>query len=193
MPRCLADGMTCAANASLISTRSMSSIVRFARFSAWRDASIGPRPMISGFSARHARRDDARQRLDAELLGLGVAHHDHRGRAVVERARVARGDRTVGPEHRLQRRELLDGRAGARAVVLRHDRAVGRGDRRDLPLEEPVLLVLDRELLRPRARTRPSPRASRLRPRPRSPRSRPSRCTRRADPVGGVHLPWPPS
>ena len=31
-------------------------------------------------------------------------------------------------------------RAGARAVVLRHDRAVGERDRRDLALEEPVLL-----------------------------------------------------
>ncbi len=31
--------------------------------SAWRHASIGPRPMISGLSARHAARDDARERL----------------------------------------------------------------------------------------------------------------------------------
>ena len=51
MPRCLADGITCAANASLISTKSIWSMVMPARFSAWRDASIGPRPMISGFSA----------------------------------------------------------------------------------------------------------------------------------------------
>ena len=115
MSRCLADGMTCAANASLISTRSMSSIVSPARSSAMRDAPIGPRPMISGFSAGDAARHDARERRDAELLGPGVAHHDDRGRAVVQRARVARGDRAVGPEHRLELRELLDGRAVARA------------------------------------------------------------------------------
>ena len=36
MPSCLADGITCAANASLISTRSMSSIVMPARVSACR-------------------------------------------------------------------------------------------------------------------------------------------------------------
>ena len=43
--------MTCAANASLISTRSTSSMVMPARASACRDASTGPRPMISGDSA----------------------------------------------------------------------------------------------------------------------------------------------
>src|SRR5512135_3559260 len=42
--------MTWAANASLISTRSMSSMVIPARLSAWREASTGPRPMISGES-----------------------------------------------------------------------------------------------------------------------------------------------
>jgi hypothetical protein len=43
--------MTCAANASLISTMSMSSMFILARFSACFDASIGPRPMSSGSSA----------------------------------------------------------------------------------------------------------------------------------------------
>src|SRR6202167_3970271 len=43
--------MTCAANASLISTRSMSEIAIPARRSACLDASTGPRPMISGDSA----------------------------------------------------------------------------------------------------------------------------------------------
>ena len=46
-----ADGMTCAANASLISKMSMSSMVILARLSACLDASIGPRPMNSGSSA----------------------------------------------------------------------------------------------------------------------------------------------
>ena len=40
--------MTCAANASLISTRSMSSMVLPARLRACLEASTGPRPMISG-------------------------------------------------------------------------------------------------------------------------------------------------
>ena len=39
---------------------------------------------------------------------------------------------------------------GARAVVLRHDVAVGQCHRRDLPLEEPVLLRGDGALLRTR-------------------------------------------
>ena len=43
--------MTWAANASLISTRSMSPIAIPARPRAWREAATGPRPMISGDSA----------------------------------------------------------------------------------------------------------------------------------------------
>src|SRR6266702_3718176 len=46
-----ADGMTCAANASLISTMSMSSMFILARLRACLDAPIGPRPMNSGSSA----------------------------------------------------------------------------------------------------------------------------------------------
>ena len=51
MPSSSAEGITWAANASLISTMSMSSIVMPARASAALQASIGPSPMISGFSA----------------------------------------------------------------------------------------------------------------------------------------------
>ncbi len=50
MPRWRAEGITWAAKASLISTRSMSSIVMPARLRVWRMASTGPRPMISGLS-----------------------------------------------------------------------------------------------------------------------------------------------
>ena len=71
-----------------------------------------------------------------------------RGGAVVERAGVAGGDLAVGAEHRLQLGELLDGGAGAGAVVLGHDGAVGEGDRRDLAVEEPTLLGGDGPLLR---------------------------------------------
>src|SRR5581483_6424713 len=85
-----------------------------------------------------------------ELARLRVAHDDDSRRTVVQRAAVARSDLTVRPECGLQRRELLDRRTGARAVVLAHDRAVGRGDRRDLAVEEAVFLRRDRALLRQR-------------------------------------------
>ena len=81
-------------------------------------------------------------------LGLGVAHDDDGGGAVVERAGVAGGDRAVGAEHRLELGQLLDGGAGAGAVVLRDDGAVGEGDRGDLPVEEAALLGGDGPLLR---------------------------------------------
>ena len=119
MPRCFADGITCAANASLISTRSMSSIGQagaLQRLAARLDRAETHDLRVE---AGHAGRHDPRQRLDAELVRLGVAHHDHRGRAVVQRARVAGGHLAVGTEHRLQLGELLDRRAVARAVVLR--------------------------------------------------------------------------
>ena len=77
-----------------------------------------------------------------------LAHHDDGRGAVVERARVAGGDAPVGAEHRLQTGETLERGAGPRAVVLGDDLAVGRGDGRDLTLEEPVLLRLDRAVLR---------------------------------------------
>ena len=51
MPRCRIDGITWAAKASLISTRSTSPIVIPARARAFRQASTGPSPMISGSSA----------------------------------------------------------------------------------------------------------------------------------------------
>ena len=50
-PSSRAEGITWAAKASLISTMSMSSIVMPAWSSACFEASMGPSPMISGFSA----------------------------------------------------------------------------------------------------------------------------------------------
>ena len=87
---------------------------------------------------RDAGRDDPRQRREAELLRLGVAHDDERGGAVVERAGVAGRDGAGLAEHRLERLHLLQRRAGPRAVVLAHHGAVGQRDRRDLALEEAV-------------------------------------------------------
>src|SRR5213593_2881708 len=112
MPR--AEGMTWAANASLISTMSMSSMVIFARLSACLDASIGPRPMNSGSSAD------------------------------VQRAGVAGGDRAVLTEGGLQRGQDLHGRPGPRAVVLGEGLAVGQGHGDDLAVEEAVVSRLDR-------------------------------------------------
>ena len=54
MPSSSRHGSTCAANASLISTRSMSSIVMPAALSTALNAGIGPRPMISGRTAATA-------------------------------------------------------------------------------------------------------------------------------------------
>ena len=61
--------------------------------------------------------DDPGARGQAQLLGLGVAHQQHRGGAVVERAGVAGGD-AAAAEGLRQFGELLQGRGGAGAVVL---------------------------------------------------------------------------
>ena len=61
-----------------------------------------------GVERAHAARDDPREGRDAELLGPRVAHHDDRGRAVVEGAGVARGHRAALAEHRLAARQLLE-------------------------------------------------------------------------------------
>src|SRR5690606_8798179 len=56
--------------------------------------------------------DDPGQRGQAELAGLGVAHDDQRGGAVVERAAVAGGDQPVGAEDRLQAGDAILGDPG---------------------------------------------------------------------------------
>ena len=100
-----------------------------------------------GVEARDTRRHDAGERGEAELLGLGVAHHDDSSGAIVERAGVAGRDRAAGAEHGVEARELLDGGAGADAVVLADDAAVGQGDGGDLGGPEAVLERLGGELL----------------------------------------------
>jgi hypothetical protein len=79
---------------------------------------------------------------------FSLAHDEHRGGTVVERARVAGGDGPIGPEDRLQRGELLHRRAGARPVVGGHLGPVGRGDRDDLAVEVPAVASGDRARLR---------------------------------------------
>ena len=63
----MADGTTCAANASLISTRSMSSIVRPARAERLPARLDRAEAHDLGVERRHAAGDDARERRDAEL------------------------------------------------------------------------------------------------------------------------------
>ena len=66
-----------------------------------------------GIETGDAAGHDAGQRGDAELAGLGVAHHDDGGGAVVERAGVAGGDGPTLPEHRVEGGQLLERGAGA--------------------------------------------------------------------------------
>jgi hypothetical protein len=86
--------------------------------------------------AAEAGRDDAGQRRDAELSRFGIGHDHHRGRAVVEGAAVAGGDRAVLAEDWLELLERVQGDAEAGSVVGRDDRSVGEGDRSDVQLPE---------------------------------------------------------
>ena len=111
-------------------------------------ASIGPRPMISGDRPVTAVPTDAGQRSQAQLLGLGVAHDDECGGAVIERAGVAGSDGSIGTENRLELRNRLEVVPGAGSVVFADDGAVRQGDGRDLPLEEAGVDGLLGEVLR---------------------------------------------
>ena len=79
---------------------------------------------VLGLVAEGGGGDDPGARGQAQLLGLGVAHQQHRGGAVVERAGVAGGD-AAAAEGLGQFGELLQGRGGAGAVVLGDLGAVG--------------------------------------------------------------------
>ena len=147
MPMPRAEGMTWAAKASLISTTSTSSMAIPARSSACLLASIGPSPMISGLSEVSPVETMRASGVMPELAGAVVGHHHHRGGAVVERAGVARGDRPVLAEHRLEGGEHLDGGARPGAVVAGHGGAVGTLHRDDLAVEEAVGLRLHRAVL----------------------------------------------
>src|SRR4028119_2406104 len=95
-------------------------------------------PSLSGQGVPAAAPAPGGEPREAEVAGLGVAHDDDGGGAVVERAGVTGGDPPVGAEHRLEAGDALEGGAGARAVVGADDGAVGRGDGGDLPLPEPL-------------------------------------------------------
>src|SRR4029077_18192351 len=85
--------------------------------------------------------------LYAELLGPAVGHHNHRGGAVVERARVARSHGAVLAERGLERRQDFHRRSWSRAVVLGEHLAVGQRHGDDLAVEEAVVAGLHRRVL----------------------------------------------
>ncbi len=89
--------------------------------------------------------------VQAQRLGLGLAHDDDRGRAVGDLRGGAGGDRAVLGEGRAQLAEGLDGRLGADALVLGEEDRVALAlrdlDRGDLGLEEAVLLGRGRTLV----------------------------------------------
>ena len=74
-------------------------------------------PSPRGSTPATARADERAERLDPELARLLLARDHERRRAVVDAARVARGDRAARPEGRLQRRELLDVVSRPRVLV----------------------------------------------------------------------------
>src|SRR5207244_13532865 len=65
-------------------------------------------------------RDDAGERRDAVPVRGLPGHHDHRGTAVAQLGRVARGDLTAFPEDRRQFRELVARRVHSDAFVDLH-------------------------------------------------------------------------
>ncbi len=136
----------CAANASLISKRSMSSSARPVLASTLADRRRRPHP--------HQRRldPDGRPRRRAAPSGvrpwrshrlLGGEHQ--RGAAIHDAARVAGGDAAVLLEHRRQLAQSLERGLGAQVVVLREERAAL------------ALLDLDRHDLFGAAAPRPMP------------------------------------
>src|SRR3954453_20023938 len=140
MPSSWYDGTTWAANASLISTRSMSSMLIPARPSACFDASTGPSPMISGESPV---RPVATMRASGWTPSSAALVSDMTTTAAapslsgqqLPAGRTPSGRKTgCGGELR----DGLVGDTGAGAVVDGDDGAVGRGDGRDLAGPEAV-------------------------------------------------------
>ena len=91
----------------------------------------------------HAVRADLGEPLEPELLGLGLAHHDHRGGAVGDLRGRAGGDGAVLAERGAQLGQRLGGGVAADALVLRDDERVALAlrdlDRDDLVVEDTVL------------------------------------------------------
>ena len=131
------------AKASLISTRSRSEAARPSRASA---LAIAPRRLgLQGGvrAADHAVGADLGQPGQAQLLGLGPAHHHHRAPAIGDLRGRAGGDGAVPVEGRAQPAQALGGGVGAHALIGREgDRlALALRDlhRDDLGVEQAVL------------------------------------------------------
>src|SRR5699024_12429534 len=80
--------------------------------------------------------DDPRQGRDAELAGVAGFHDHQGGGAVGQRAAVAGGHGSLGPEHGVEGGDLLEGGAGPRGGVGADHGAGGGGDRGDVAVEE---------------------------------------------------------
>src|ERR1700694_446467 len=96
---------------------------------------------------RDAGGDDPGQRADPEILGLTVGGDHDRGRAVVERTRVAGGYPPVFSEHWLQGGEHLHRGVRPRPVIAVHGGAVRQRHGDDLAVEEPAVARLYRTRL----------------------------------------------
>ena len=171
-----AHASTTGANASLISTRSISSSVMPARSSTFDVAGIGPVSIITGSTPASANVWNRARGVSPSSLRLVLAHDERRGRAVGDLRRVRRGDHAVGLERGLELRELLDARVGADALVARAivsgPSSVVTSTGHDLALEAPLVGGARGVPVRLRPRTRRSPRARS----PTSPRSARPRC-----------------
>ena len=96
-PSSRATTMAMAANASLISTRSMDRVSQPARCSACLTAGIGP----ARLDRRDPVRDEASPRLQTALLRPFLVRKYHRGSCIVKSRRVTGGDGSVRSESRL--------------------------------------------------------------------------------------------
>ena len=143
--------MAIAANASLISARSIEPISHPARSSACLTAGTGPNPNMPGLDRRDAVGDEPRTRLKRPLLGPGLVCEHHGGRRVVEAGSIAGGNGAVRAKGRLQSRQRLDCGVGMIAFVLielRWPLFAGDLDRCDLSLEMSRRLRAGEALLR---------------------------------------------
>ncbi|MNS65827.1 hypothetical protein D3C72_990090 [compost metagenome] len=89
------------------------------------DGERGHGVQVGRLLADHRVADDRRQRLEAEFLGLLLAHEHQGGRAVVDAGGVAGGDQAVGAEGGLQLAELVGGGVRADRLVTADDDRVG--------------------------------------------------------------------
>ena len=147
MPSSRADSMPTAAKASLNSTRSTSSTAMPSFASAFAVALAGCSCSVESGPATWPWAPISASHVEAELLGLGLAHHDDGAGAVGDLRGGAGGDGAVLAERRAQLAERLGGGVAADALVLADDDRV-------------ALALRDRRPARPRRRRGRSSRPS---------------------------------